>query len=63
MSDLPCPFCGTTEPLLDEVDKGIWAIVCDSCGTQGPIIGTLGVLHGDQSPEKAAELWNKRAAA
>ena len=58
-----CPFCGTPDPLLDEVDKGIWCIVCDACGAQGPIIGSLGVMHGDQSPEQAARLWNKRGQA
>lgn len=60
MTDKPCPFCGEPDPVLDEVDAGIWCIVCDTCGAQGPIRGTLGTMMGEQSPDKAAELWNVR---
>jgi len=55
---LPCPFCGDSDPAIDEVDMGVHVVVCNDCGCTGPIErfidGTV------QSAEKAIELWNKR---
>lgn len=56
---LPCPFCGNPDPGIDEVEVGVWAIVCEGCGCTGPI------EHFDnarQPAERAIQLWNKRAA-
>lgn len=56
----PCPFCGDSDPCIDEVDTSIHAVVCNDCGCTGPIErfneGTV------QSAEKAIELWNKRGS-
>jgi Lar family restriction alleviation protein len=57
---LPCPFCGDTDPGIDEVELGVWAIVCNGCGCTGPIES---YYAAKQSPEKATELWNKRGDA
>lgn len=55
---LPCPFCGDSDPAIDEVEIGVHAVVCNDCGCTGPIErfneGTV------QSPERAIELWNRR---
>jgi len=57
---LPCPFCGDSDPCIDEVEIGVHAVVCNDCGCTGPIEkfneGTV------QSPEKAIAEWNRRAA-
>ena len=53
-----CPFCGDSDPCIDEVEIGIHAVVCNDCGCIGPIErlndGTV------QSAGRAIELWNKR---
>lgn len=56
---LPCPFCGDADPAIDEVETKVWAIVCNGCGCIGPIEN---YDDADQSPERAIELWNQRAA-
>jgi len=53
----PCPFCGDTDPAIDEVDSGVWAIVCNDCGCTGPIEN---YSNATQTPERATELWNAR---
>jgi Lar family restriction alleviation protein len=50
---LACPFCGS-EPVIDEIDRGIFAICCDMCKTIGPH------CDGEQSIEEAARDWNTR---
>lgn len=55
---LPCPFCGDTDPAIDEVELRVWALVCNGCGTTGPIED---YDAADQSAERAIELWNRRA--
>ncbi len=55
---IACPFCGDDDPAIDEVEIGVHAVVCNSCGRIGPIEryneGT------SQSAEKAIESWNRR---
>lgn len=53
----PCPFCGDSDPAIDEVEMGVWAVVCNGCGCTGPIEN---YEAAKQPPEKAIELWNKR---
>jgi len=54
----PCPFCGDTDPAIDQVELGVWAIVCNDCNCTGPI-QEFHTGKG-QSAELAIELWNKR---
>lgn len=51
----PCPFCCDSDPAIDEIDTGIWAVCCNDCRTIGPH------CDGAQSPEQAIEKWNARA--
>lgn len=53
----PCPFCGDTDPAVDEVEVRVWALVCNECGCIGPIEN---YESADQSAERAIELWNRR---
>ena len=56
---LPCPFCGDSNPSIDEIDNDQWAVVCNECGCIGAhITDDGGVTVG----AKAIELWNRRAA-
>lgn len=55
MSIQPCPFCGDPDPAIDEIDMGIFAIVCNDCMTIGPH------QNGTQSAEEAINKWNLRA--
>jgi Lar family restriction alleviation protein len=50
----PCPFCGAPDPAIDEIDIGVFALVCEGCGAIGP--------HPDEScpPERAIAEWNHR---
>ena len=51
----PCPFCGNTDPAIDEIYPGTWAVCCDECGAQGP---------GNDAPQDsytAIKRWNTRA--
>jgi Lar family restriction alleviation protein len=53
----PCPFCGDTDPAIDEVELGVSCVVCNDCGCMGPIEN---YTNAQQSAERAIELWNKR---
>jgi Lar family restriction alleviation protein len=56
---LPCPFCGDTDPSIDEIDSDVWAIVCQGCGAIGPCLSDDGsTVLGKQ----AIERWNRRTA-
>jgi len=54
----PCPFCGNADPSIDEVDRDIWAIVCEACGCTGPIDQFYDCPG--QTPEQARARWNRR---
>jgi Lar family restriction alleviation protein len=56
---VPCPFCGNADPMIDEIDMDVWAVVCDDCGCTGPYQNDDGTATVGQ---KAIELWNKRPA-
>lgn len=52
-----CPFCGGStkeEPgvALDEIEIGIWAVVCNACKAVGPH------RDGKQDREQAVRRWN-----
>jgi Lar family restriction alleviation protein len=53
---LPCPFCGDSDPAIDEIDSGIWAVCCDDCKMIGPH------TDGEHSAEQAITAWNRRVA-
>lgn len=55
-----CPFCGDGDPAIDQVELGVWAIVCNGCGCTGPIEN---YDSAQQSSERAVELWNQRDAS
>ena len=46
-----CPFCGRHDPVLFESDLAWW-YECVRCVARGP--------RTFISPERAAELWNRR---
>lgn len=53
-----CPFCGATEKdedgvALDEIDLGIWAVVCHACRAIGPH------QDGAQDQKQAINRWNR----
>jgi Lar family restriction alleviation protein len=50
---LPCPFCGSPKSSLLEVDVEGWAVICDPCGTIGPI---------KSAESEATDAWNARVA-
>lgn len=50
----PCPFCGTYDPSIDEVQPGVWALACNECGAIGPHYDT------GTAPERAIAAWNMR---
>lgn len=55
---LPCPFCGDSDPAIDEVEINVIAIVCNDCGCTGPIERfTEGTA---QTAEQAIAAWNRR---
>lgn len=51
---LPCPFCGDTDPAIDEIDSDVWAVCCNECLAIGPH------QDGAQTTEQAIEKWNRR---
>lgn len=55
----PCPFCGDSDPYIDEIRPGLWALTCNGCGTVGP----HDTAEERQNPEQAQERWNERAVA
>jgi hypothetical protein len=56
----PCPFCSDPDLALDEVEAGVWAVRCSSCGATGP-------RQEDQASAgvhtRAIDAWNKRIGA
>lgn len=52
-----CPFCGHDDPHADEIDVGVYAVVCNNCGCIGPVSN---YENAKQTPEQALALWNKR---
>jgi hypothetical protein len=50
----PGPFCRNPEPLVNEIEVGIWAICCDICLAIGPH------QDGEQSPQLALDKWNRK---
>ena len=67
MIDLrPCPFCWSfgRDLVPAEISPGVWAVVCNECGAQGP----SNHLNEDESAsepnttaEQAITEWNTRA--
>ena len=49
-----CPFCNDSDPAIDEIEVGIWAVCCNDCKTIGPH------CDGVQSAEDAIARWNSR---
>ena len=53
----PCPFCGATDPMLDDIDGDVWAVCCEDCGAIGPNVEDD---LSDKVGSAAIEAWNKR---
>lgn len=53
---LPCPFCGSADLEISDLDEETCVVDCKKCLSNG------GYYPGDDStqPYEAAELWNKR---
>lgn len=47
----PCPFCGGKELDVFSTAYSEWYVVCNNCGTEGPV---------GHTEEKGIELWDKR---
>lgn len=52
----PCPFCKDSDPAIDEIDSGIWAVCCNDCHTIGPH------QDGTFTAQQAIEAWNASGA-
>lgn len=56
----PCPFCGGKARLLSEMrfgkQKKVWFVVCGGIGC-----GVMPETIDADTPQEAAELWNRRA--
>lgn len=52
----PCPFCGSRDLDVQELDVKSWALSCPACGAIGP-------LHQGQDPLTALQRWNTRPRA
>jgi len=50
----PCPFCGNDELDVEDIEMGIFAVVCVVCNTIGPH------QDGEQSVETAISKWGTR---
>jgi Lar family restriction alleviation protein len=50
----PCPFCGNDELDVEDIEMGIFAVVCVVCNTIGPH------QDGEQSTDEAVGKWNER---
>jgi Lar family restriction alleviation protein len=68
VKNLPCPFCGSANILLDQGYYGTkreenYTVCCGDCGTLQGGFEPLneGIEYPHASPEKAWEAWNKRA--
>jgi transcription elongation factor Elf1 len=59
-SDAPCPFCDALDGIVCELaheNERAYAVVCQSCGGQGPIEGTReDAIEGWKGADDAAEL-------
>jgi Lar family restriction alleviation protein len=44
-----CPFCGSEEVVLIELDSSSWSVECKTCNATGPI---------KQTPLFATRAWN-----
>ena len=58
METLPCPWCGDTDPKIDEPSPRVYVVVCDGCGCIGPSSRSL--ENPQQTGEEAIALWNRR---
>ena len=62
MTILPCPFCGDDDPLHDEIQPDVYAVICRTCGCIGPSY-ELEALVPCHSVEAAIDAWNSRRTA
>jgi hypothetical protein len=62
----PCPFCWALDDdiAVSEIQPGVWAVVCNVCGAQGPS-NHLAEDDADPDPNASAadavEEWSRRA--
>ena len=47
-----CPFCGSTQNRLVEIERGHWIVECEGCAAIGP---------GGAESGAALTAWNQRA--
>lgn len=52
----PCPFCGSRDLDVQELDVKSWGITCHGCKTIGP-------FYTGQDPLTALQRWNTRPHA
>ena len=68
---LPCPFCGDDDPLHDEIQPDVYAVICGTCGCIGPsyhgeaggVSAELETLVPCDTVEAAIDAWNSRRTA
>lgn len=52
----PCPFCGSTDVHVRQIDKECSVVSCDGCNAEGGYFGG----NDSTSPAEAIEAWNRR---
>lgn len=58
---LPCPFCGSTDPMSYQDEWGCAYVECQGCDCQGPLISHMKGLNEADHLEAARIAWNRRA--
>lgn len=65
--DLPCPFCGGTDLVLDSITEGDpetplvnWFMCCEDCGARGPMVSRIKPMTLEDAGNGAATYWNAR---
>lgn len=55
-----CPFCAGDKMHIEETDMSTWAVVCESCGTIGPVArDALGATYRWDSRDSQMDIANR----
>lgn len=54
----PCPFCGSPDVEMDEIDRGVYCACCNTCGVIGPAVQDAPSAAAARNI--AADKWNQR---
>lgn len=56
----PCPFCGSSDTAVDEVDDWVYAVICLKCDATGPTIGRQVGGTEEERKQAARDAWDAR---